>query len=100
MKTIENKTTTISKSEDTQARYGDLFAALLNKPLSKSTDLKSMRRDLRLLDLVESNSDSITVSDEEYEYLASLVENSEWLIKHKDILDFADYIESLKNNKE
>lgn len=95
MKTIENKTTTIIKSGDIGARYGDLLAAILNRPLSKATDLKSMRRDLRLLDLVESGEDTILVTEEDFKYLFGLVEGSEWAIRHKDILDFADYFESL-----
>lgn len=99
MKTIENKTTSITKSEGVNAKYSDLFVALLNKPISKNMDLKSMRRDIKLLDLMEANTDTIEVTSEEFDHLASLVDTSEWAFRHQDILSFADYIDSLKSKK-
>ena len=98
MKTIENKATSIAKSENVSATYGDLIASLLNRPLSKTVDLKSMRRDLRLLDLFDSGAATFEVSGEDLTYIANLVENSEWAFKHKDIVEFADYFQSIANS--
>jgi len=96
MKTIENKTTTIALNENTFAKYGDLLISILNRPLSKSIDLKSMRRDLRLFDIFDAKGESFELNDEDFKYVATLVDESEWVIKHKDIIAFADYIDSLK----
>jgi hypothetical protein len=95
MKTIENKTTTIPKGEGTTVSYADLFIALLNKPVQKMVSLKEMRRDIKLIDKLEDSTDTIELSDEDFTYLKGIVETSEWAVKHVDILDFADYIESL-----
>jgi hypothetical protein len=95
MKTIQNKTTTILKSEDVMATYADLFVILLNKPLQKMVTISDMRRDLKLLDLLEAAGETIEVSDEDFKHLVELVKTSEWALKHLDILEFVDYIESL-----
>lgn len=95
MKTIENKTTTIFKSEGVYVNYSDLLTAVLNKPIPQSISLKDMRRDIKLMDKFEDATDSIELSDDEFKHVSGLVENSEWAIKHIDIIAFADYIESL-----
>jgi len=93
---IENKKTTLPKAEDAVVNYAELLSSLLNRPLSKTIDLKGMRRDLRLMDLLDTTED-IELSKEDFDYLKDLVDNSEWTIKHKDIVAFADYIDSLKS---
>lgn len=101
MKTIENKLTKILKSEDVFVTYSDLFVAILNRPVQKVLNMKEMRRDIKLLGIFEDAAEAkpptptVEVSDEDYTYLAGLVENSEWAVKHIDIIGFADYIESL-----
>lgn len=95
MKTIENKTTNIIKAEGVMAKYSDLFAIVLNKPLQKLVSLADMRRDLKLIDKLEVSGETIELTDDEFKYLHKSVETSEWAIKHIDILTFADYINSL-----
>jgi hypothetical protein len=96
MKTIENKVTVIAKSQDVMATYADLLTSILNKPLQKTVTIKEMRRDIKLIDKFEEAKETIEVTDEEFKYLVDLVETSEWALKHNDILEFAEYIESLK----
>ncbi len=95
MKTIENKTTTIIKTGDVLANYGDLFISLLNKPLQKMLTVNDMRRDIKLIDKLETTEPFIEVTDDEFNHLFNLVETSEWAIRHKDIIDFDDYIRGL-----
>lgn len=99
MKTIENKTTSIIKSEDVFITYADLLVVLINKPLQKTTTIKEMRRDMKLIDELEEVGEIITFSDDNYTYLLGLVENSEWAIKHKDLIAFADDFESAGKEK-
>ena len=94
MKTIENKSTTIFKAPDVTATYADLLISILNRPPQKGVTLKEMRRDLKLLDKLEDASNEIIFTDEEYKHLLELINSSEWAIKHKDILDFAEYFEA------
>jgi hypothetical protein len=96
MITLENRVTTIPKNEKDFASYADMLSAVLNKPLSKTIDIKSMRRDLRLLDTLEESTTQINLEIDDFKYLASLIDQSEWAIKHKDILAFVDYIDSVK----
>lgn len=97
MKTLTNKITSIIKTEDVYITYADLLVVLLNKPLQKSTTIKEMRRDMKLIDELEDATDVITLTDDNYKYLLDLVESSEWAIKHKDILAFADDFASAVN---
>ncbi len=95
-KLIENKTTSIKLTEDTFVKYADLLSTIINKPVKEAIDLKSMRRDLEYLKKFEDAKETIELTDSEYDYIAAEVAKSQWAIKHLDILDFADYIESLK----
>ena len=72
----------------------DLLISILNRPPQKGVTLKEMRRDLKLLDKLEDASNEIIFTDEEYKHLLELINSSEWAIKHKDILDFAEYFEA------
>lgn len=90
MKQLENKSTTIVKHDDVMINYADLLVVLLNRPIKQATTIKEMRRDMKLIDELEAAGTHITLKDEDYTYLNGLVENSEWAIKHKDILQFAD----------
>ena len=98
MITLENKATSIAKNEKEFATYADLIVAILNKPLSKTIDIKSMRRDLKLLDIFDTAGETVELTKPDFDYVASLIDESEWAIKHKDIVTFVDYIDSLKQD--
>jgi hypothetical protein len=93
MKLLENKPTSIVKTEGVFINYADLLVVLINKPLQKTTTIKEMRRDMKLIDELEDAKEVIELTDDNYTYLLGLVQNSEWAIKHKDILTFADDFE-------
>lgn len=98
-KTIENKETSIKLSEDKNVQYADLIAAVINKPVKESMSLNDMRRDLKILDLAEKAAkgevEGITLDDAELSYLKEQVKSSQWAVRHLDILDFADYIDTI-----
>lgn len=99
LKTIENKSTSVLLTDGVHLTYIDLIISLLNRPLKRNITLVEMRRDLKLLDLLEAckNDDSVDLTSEQLSHVISLVEHSEWGVKHKDIIDFADYLIELNN---
>jgi hypothetical protein len=94
MKVLNNKVTSLTKDADSMITYADLLVILLNKPVQKNVTVKEIRRDMRLIDDFESASDLIEISDDNYTYLLDVVRNSEWGIRHKDIVRFADDFEA------
>lgn len=99
MKTLENKATSLPKTESEMVKYSDLLISVLNKPLKATITLGEMRRDLKLSDTLEASGEVIELPDADFDYLAGLVEASEWAIKHIDILTFADDVEAAKQVK-
>ena len=95
MITIDNKQTALQLVEGKNATYGDLLAHLINRPTPGPIDKKGMRRDFRLMDLLEVNTKSFEVTEEDAKYLATLASESQWGGRHKDLLDFYDYFEAL-----
>jgi len=95
MKVIENKETSIKLNEEQNVHYSDLIATVINKPLKESMSLMEMRKDLKILEVLEKAKETIEFEDVDLSYIKDAVNKSTWVIRHKDILDFADYIESL-----
>lgn len=97
-KTIENKATTMLLTEDTPLTYAHLLATIVNKPVKEGVTIKDMKRDLDLLDKLEDAVDKevIEVTDEELKHLAKETEAFVWGTRHRDLVAFVEYIDSLK----
>ncbi len=93
---ILNKKTQLLLSEDKCITYADLIGMQLNKPLQAGITLKEMKRDLEVLKKLDEAEEVITLTDEEFKYVANVVEHSQWAVRHLDIIEFADYIANLK----
>lgn len=112
MKEIANTITTIKLTENNNVSYADLLMSCVNRPVKEGVDLKTMRRDLRIMGIIEdailetkrqeklpeSKREVVLMNfeDEDFKVIAKLVEESQWVILHKDILTFADLIINLK----
>ena len=112
MKEIANTITTIKLTENNNVSYADLLMSCVNRPVREGVDLKTMRRDLRIMGIIEdailetkeqeklpeSKREVVLMNfeDEDFKVIAKLVEESQWVILHKDILTFADLIINLK----
>lgn len=95
MKILHNKVTGILRNEKEFATYADLLITLMNKPVQKMIPLKELKRDLDIIDTLEKSKETVELTDAEYTHLSNLVENSEWAIRHKDIVTFSIDFESL-----
>ena len=96
-KTIENKTTAIRLNEDKNANYADLLVHLVNVPIKEGLTVSEMKRNLRVLDILEVGKDAETLefTKEDFKFLQKLVTNSRWGVSHKDIIEFVEYVEGL-----
>lgn len=95
MITVENKETAILRPEGGGVTYAELLSSVLNRPVQEGVDLKAMRRDFKLLDQLDTAGETIDFSNEDFTYLKGMVGRSQWGIKHRDIITFADYIDTL-----
>ncbi len=92
---ITNKTTSIRLDEEKFVMYSDLLIGLLNKPVEAGYSTMDMRRDFKIIDKLESALDTIDLEDSEFAHLKSLFSNAKYHIRHKDLIEFEDYILSL-----
>ena len=92
MKVIENKLTSIPLTEEKNASYSDLIALLVNKPLEGGVSLQDMRRDFKILDKLDANTQTLEFTDDEISYIKGLVSSAKFPIRHKDLILFEDDI--------
>jgi hypothetical protein len=95
MKQLENKLTSIPLNETSNARYSDLLMLVINRPLKSGVTTQDMRRDFKILDKLEASKDVIEFTDEELAYIKASLPNVQYPLKHRDVVDFEDYIESI-----
>lgn len=97
-KTIENKETSILLTDDVNLTYAHLLATIVNKPMKEGITIKEMKRDLELLDKLEAAKagESFEVTDEELKHLIKITLEFQWGMRHKDLVTFIEYVESLK----
>lgn len=95
MKTVENKTTKIKVSEDKYLTYADLLSIVIDKPIREGITLDEMRRDLRILDVIKQETETLSFEDKDFEIVKEAVKSSKWAIRHEDLLEFASYISEL-----
>ena len=92
---IENKSTSIKVGDDKFLKYSDLLIGLINRPVESGYSTMEMRRDFKIIDKLESALDTISLEDSELTHLKSLFSNAKYHIRHKDLIEFEDYILSL-----
>ena len=95
MKVLENRFTSIPITEGKNAKYSDLIALSINRPLERGVTTKEMRRDFKILDKVEVAEHLIELEDDEFNYVKSLIPAITYPLKHRDLVLFEDYINSI-----
>lgn len=105
MKTIKNKELLIASVNpegqkiETKEKYFELIKVCINyRKDQQGYEVADMRKRIKLLDLFEGKIATIEVEDAEMvlikEYVTGMDGN--WAILDKGIIDFCDYIESIK----
>lgn len=97
MKILENKTTTLKLSEDSNVKYSDLLNTVIDKPVREGLSINDLRRDIKLLNVIKDAKDEkeMKFEDEDFKHVVQAVNDSKWVVRHQDILDFVDYINSI-----
>ena len=98
MKTIENRKTSIrvSEAEDKGASYFDLIMVCLNRTPQGGFTLEEMRRRLRVTDKLDPKKKSADLEDADFDKLKECVRGMIWGAMSKELVEFGDYIDSIK----
>lgn len=96
-KIVENKETNLKLDETVLAKYADLVAVIMHRPLKQGITTTEMRRDMRIFEVIEKAKDAETfeLTEEDLKFVVELAKEHAWPQGHKDILDFEDYLVSL-----
>lgn len=95
-KLIENKTTQLVKSEKGDMfDYSDLLLHVFNIPVTEGISIKDMKEDMDILTILQSENKKLEFTEHQFNRIKDLVEKSVWAVRHKDIVDFVNYIEVL-----
>lgn len=92
-----NSKTGILKDAKNYLTYFDILSNIVEKVPTNGMTIAEMKRDFSLLDKLSTLDDSLTLSEDEYSRIEFLLEDTKWTIKHRDIVVFYDYFNSLKN---
>lgn len=80
--------------------YAVLLLNLLDQPLQEGITINEMRKSIALLEkinnAVEYDLPSFEITEDELNKIKNTVENAQWRIIDKGIIDFSDYITNLK----
>ncbi len=98
MMKLENKLTSLPKSETEKSNYVDLVRIVVNfvNP-REGIGADAMRKRMRILESCDKASEELVeLEDEDAKLLKSLVKSHVWPMMHKDLVDFTDAIENLK----
>ena len=96
MKKIENKKVSIKGTNI--KNYFKLIAISINIPPEGGCDVIEMRKRIKMLDKITNGNeskDSVEFEDSEFKCIKDCKNTVHWGIVSKDIVDFADYIDSL-----
>jgi len=95
MTELENKTTTILKSETEFTTFADLTALCINNMPEGGLDVSEMRNRINVLDKAEKANGVLKLEEAESKTLKACVSGMKWRILHKDLIEFIETIENL-----
>nr|DAT90308.1 MAG TPA: hypothetical protein [Caudoviricetes sp.] len=92
-----NKETELKITADKAANYVELLLFLYSQLPTEGISLSKMRTDIKVMDALEENvsNSEFEISDNFKESIKEIVAKSSWGIRHKALIEFGDYIESL-----
>lgn len=99
---VENKKVTLKlQGQEVPVTYAELLKTVVNQPVKEGISLSDMRRNLTIMSTIEAaienESETISFEKEHFPTVAGLVETSIWTINDLAILEFSEYIDSLKS---
>ena len=94
---FENRNTELRLVENEDANYAKLLLFFYRQASPEGLSLGQMKKDMELMDVLEENIEveSFDLPSESIESIKKIVNKSVWPIRHKDLITFYDYINSL-----
>lgn len=101
MAKVDNKFTPFFKNADgSPIGYISVIRNILGHDNGKTMNIDQIRERFKLIErfekAIEKKEESISLSKDELALVKRLVLSNQWPIVHKDIIEFVDYVESLK----
>lgn len=93
MKQIENKKTSLKKSDGTFHDYKGLIEVVITHPPKEGFEMEIMLKKKRVIDCLSKGGETIDFEDSDYEFLRNSVKSFKWAIDHNDIIDFLTIFE-------
>lgn len=95
MKVIENKKTELVKNDTEKLKYSDLIMLCVRVAPQGGFSLEQMRPRLKIIEVCEAGKAKLEMEDAEFAVVKQACAAMKWAAMDKDIVDFADYIQSL-----
>jgi len=96
MKKIENKVTSLPNWKDKTMNYGDLIKSCISIPWKDGYWLEEMKILLAVSNKIEKDVKEFEFENQEFNKIKEKVEAMKRLVFDKDIIDFLEYIQSIK----
>jgi hypothetical protein len=94
MKVLKNKTTDLN-GDGGKMTYADLIEMVFNAPVPGGCPPPDMRKDMRVLDVIEKGGDEFCFEDEDAKRLQGIVEGFRFGIRRRDFVAFADDVRDM-----
>ena len=97
MKTIENKTVTLSRQGvvPITATYFEWIKAAIEFKPQGSMKIDDVRFGVKIYDIIDANPNTIQIEDADFEKVKKGVNDMNWTVIDKTIVEFVDYINGL-----
>ena len=94
---FKNVETKLQLVENEYANYAKLLLFLYRQVSSEGLTLAQIKTDMKTMDILEENINTteFDLPDESKESIKKIVNKSVWPIRHKDLVAFSEYIDSL-----
>ena len=94
MKTITNST--INSTKIREKTYGELMELCVKVPPQQGFTRDTMKQSLKLSPILLDNTDEFQIEDADFIFIKQRVNEMGWGVSDQGIVDFIDYINSIK----
>lgn len=102
MKNVENRKVILKlQNQEVPITYAEMLQNLVNQPVKEGVSISDMRKNLTIISVIEDaikeKKEVISFEDSHFETVLSIVDKATWAVNDIAIIDFFDYIQSLKS---
>lgn len=101
---VENRKVELKiQGQEVPTSYAELLKTVVDQPVREGVTISEMRANIQIIEVIEDairkNTKTLAFDKEHFKKVAKQVEGSTWAVNSVEILDFADYIGSLKETE-